>query len=163
MLEHEDVHTRALHAELRADVTRWNALPLVGFQQSGEEHDPNVDVELRHCTCGSTLGRRVSQKDTMNTKEETPPSEASAAPEGRSQLQTRPTVRLDPRDLKPSWPIAIASLEQLSDWAVLALRLGTLALIQSCVRDLAVPEARADLIVRLRALTDALAHMPLEA
>jgi hypothetical protein len=71
-------------------------------------------------------------------------------------------VRLDPRDLKPTWPIVIASLEQLSDWTVLALRLGTLALIQNCVRELAQADARADLIVRLRALTEALAHMPLE-
>ena len=79
------------------------------------------------------------------------------------RLQTRPTVQLDPRDIRPSWPIVIAYLEQLSDWSVLALRLGTLALIQSCVRELAQPTASADLIVRLRALTEALAHMPLEA
>jgi hypothetical protein len=78
------------------------------------------------------------------------------------RFDARPTVQLDPRDLKPSWPIVIASLEQLSDWSVFALRLGTLALIQSCVRDLAHTNARADLVVRLRALTDALALMPLE-
>lgn len=73
------------------------------------------------------------------------------------------TARLDSRDFLPSWPLAIATLEQLSGWAVLALRLGTLALIQQCVRELAEENARADTIVRLRALTDALAHMPLEA
>ncbi|HSX22269.1 MAG TPA: hypothetical protein VLE97_05790 [Gaiellaceae bacterium] len=78
----------------------------------------------------------------------------------RAQIQT---VRLDSRDLNPSWPLAIASLEQLSGWAVLALRLGTLALIQQCVRELAQPDAPADLVVRLRVLTEALAHMPLEA
>lgn len=81
----------------------------------------------------------------------------------RESFQTRPTVRLDPSDLKPSWPVAIASLEQLADWATLALRLGTLALIQGCVRELARADAHADLVVRLRALTEALAHMPLEA
>lgn len=75
----------------------------------------------------------------------------------------RPTVRLDPNDLKPSWPIAIATLEQLADWAVLALRLGILALIQECVRELAQRDARADTIDRLRTLVDALAHMPFEA
>ena len=78
----------------------------------------------------------------------------------RTQIQT---VRLDARDVRPSWPLAIASLEQLSGWAVLALRLGTLALIQQCVRELAQPDAPAELVVRLRVLTDALAHMPLEA
>jgi hypothetical protein len=84
----------------------------------------------------------------------------SAVP--RPRVHTYPTVRLDPRDLKPSWPIALAYLEQLSDWAILAFRLGTLALMQGCVRDLAEPDASADLVVKLRALTEALAHMPLE-
>lgn len=77
-------------------------------------------------------------------------------------FQTRPTVRLDASDMKPSWPIVIASLEQMSDWAVFALRLGTLALIQNCVREMAHTHASADLVVRLRTLTDALARMPLE-
>src|SRR5580765_6387015 len=67
----------------------------------------------------------------------------------RSQVQTRPTVRLDPNSIKPTWPIVIASLEQLSDWAVLAFRLGTLALIQSCVRELAQANASADHVARL--------------
>jgi len=91
------------------------------------------------------------------------PSADGAPVESLLRLQTRPTVRLDPADLRPSWPVVIAYLEQISDWSVLALRLGTLALIQSCVRELAQPNARADLVVRLRALTEALAHMPLEA
>ena len=86
---------------------------------------------------------------------------APTAPVRRSRAQIQ-TVRLDPRDIRPSWPTAIATLEQLTGWAVLALRLGTLALIQQCVRELAEENAPADLIVRLRALTDALAHMPLE-
>jgi hypothetical protein len=90
-----------------------------------------------------------------------PAAEPIAAP--KPVVSTRPTVQLDPRDLKPSWPIVIASLEQLGDWAVFALRLGTLALIQACVRELAQENAKADLIVRLRLLTEALAHMPLEA
>jgi hypothetical protein len=72
-------------------------------------------------------------------------------------------VRLDPSDLKPSWPIIIASLEQLAPWGALALRLGTLALMQAIVRELAEPNAKADLVDRLRTLTEALAHMPLEA
>jgi hypothetical protein len=79
----------------------------------------------------------------------------------RSRAQIK-TARLDSRDFRPSWPIAIAALEQLSGWGVLALRLGTLALIQQCVRELAEEKAHADTVARLRALTDALAHMPLE-
>jgi hypothetical protein len=86
-----------------------------------------------------------------------------APPPRRPPIETRPTVKLDPNDLKPSWPIVIASLEQLSDWAILALRLGTLALIQECVRELAQRNARADLVHRLRELVDALAHMPFES
>jgi hypothetical protein len=73
----------------------------------------------------------------------------------------RPTVRLDAADLKPSWPIVIASMEQLTSWSVLALRLGTLALIQECVRELAQRDAKPEAIVRLRDLVEALAHMPL--
>jgi hypothetical protein len=75
----------------------------------------------------------------------------------------RATVRLDPSSLKPTWPIVIASLEQLASWSVLALRLGTLALIQECVRELAQRDARAEVVVRLRSLVEALAQMPFEA
>lgn len=46
---------------------------------------------------------------------------------------------------------------------MLALRLGTLALIQECVRELAQPRARAELVARLRELVDALAHMPFDS
>jgi hypothetical protein len=96
----------------------------------------------------------TSSSEPENTNVPAPPDRRS-----RALIQT---VRLDSRDFRASWPTAIASLEQLSGWAVLALRLGTLALIQQCVRELAEQDARADVIVRLRALTDALAHMPLE-
>lgn len=81
----------------------------------------------------------------------------------RLHIDTRPTVRLDPVDVRPSWPIVIATLEQISDWATLALRLGILALIQECVRELAQREARADVVVRLRALVEALAHLPFDS
>jgi hypothetical protein len=86
-----------------------------------------------------------------------------AQEEFRPRVQTRPTMRLDPKELRASWPIVIAYLEQLAPWSVLALRLGTLALIQNCVRELAQSDARADLVVRLRELVEALAHMPLES
>jgi len=81
----------------------------------------------------------------------------------KSRNDLRPTVQLDPRELRPSWPIVIASLEQLSSWAALALRLGTLALIQECVRDLAQRDAKREHVARLRELVEALAHMPFDA
>lgn len=81
----------------------------------------------------------------------------------RPRIGSHPTVKLDPSNLRPTWPIVIATLEQMSDWGVFAFRLGTLTLIQHCVRQLADPDASADLVVQLRTLTEALAHMPLEA
>ena len=74
----------------------------------------------------------------------------------------RPTVRLDVNDLKPSWPIAVAMLEQLGEWPVLALRLGILALAQNCIRELANADARAEHVARLRELVEALENLPLE-
>ena len=61
---HEDaVHANTVHAELRTDDARWNALPLVGFQLFGEAREMDASVfELRNCMCGSTLGRRVSAR-----------------------------------------------------------------------------------------------------
>lgn len=56
----------------------------------------------------------------------------------------------------------MASLERINTWATLALRLGTLALINECVREMALPGARADLVVKMRELVEALAHMPWE-
>lgn len=89
-------------------------------------------------------------------------TEALSAVSSRLRRAHVKTTPLDPRDVRPTWPMAIASLERLSGWAVFALRLGTLALIQQCVRELAEPDAHVDTVVRLRALTDALAHMPME-
>jgi hypothetical protein len=109
---------------------------------------------------GETTAASAGSTETTDASTSVATPAAKAGPRGRLLVQT---ARLDPRDLKPSWPIAIASLEQLSGWAVFALRLGTLALIQACVRELSEPDAKAELVVRLRGLTEALAHMPLEA
>lgn len=119
---------------------------------------------------------RLSDKNAPEPQDDGPPEAGTAdAPTpvpanddggpvrlGRGSREHIQTMRLDSRDFRPSWPVAIAALERLSGWSVLALRLGTLALIQQCVRELAEEDAKADLIIRLRALTDALAHMPLE-
>lgn len=83
-------------------------------------------------------------------------------PNKRPLMSTRPTVRLEPGDLKPSWSIVIAMLEQLSAWGTFALRLGTLALIQECVRDLTARDADYVAVERMRELVEALARMPLE-
>lgn len=91
-----------------------------------------------------------------------PPEQEMPNVPARGTRENIKTVRLDARDFQASWPMALASLEKIAGWGTLALRLGTLALIQECVRELAFEEARADTLVRLRALTDALAHMPLE-
>ena len=57
----------AAHAELRADRARWDALPFVGYQLYGEAREVDAVVhELRHCTCGSTLGLRVSRADLLD-------------------------------------------------------------------------------------------------
>ena len=128
---------------------------------SGAEDDDAVDTATGTVVGGeddAAPTAEVVHQDLDGSPESIVP--ACIARRGRTQIQT---VRLDSRDLRPSWPLAIASLEQLSSWAVLALRLGTLALIQQCVRELAEEDARAEVIVRLRALTEALAHMPLEA
>ena len=110
---------------------------------------------------GSSTTEQAAENSSAPSSESETKNVVSAPPDRRTRAQIQ-TVRLDPRDFCASWPMAIASLEQLSGWAVLALRLGTLALIQQCVRELAEENARADLVVRLRVLTDALAHMPLE-
>jgi len=55
------VHEEADHEQLRADDERWNALPLVGFQQCDSGCYSEVIIELRNCSCGSTLGRVIKR------------------------------------------------------------------------------------------------------
>lgn len=115
-------------------------------------------------TSEETSDETSDESTTASSEEEAAPETSSGIPiRPRPRIKTRPTTRLDSKDIKPSWPLAIATLEQIADWPVYALRLGTLALIQACVRELAQSEASADLVVRLRVLVEALAHMPLEA
>jgi hypothetical protein len=77
-------------------------------------------------------------------------------------MEERPTLTLEAIE-KPTWPIAIATLEQLGSWAVLALRLGTLALLQECTRAMAQPDAPVALVGEAQSLIDALRHMPWES
>ena len=79
-----------------------------------------------------------------------------------SSSDERPTVGLDPKTIAPSWPLALAMLEQIGPWTALAIRLGTLALLQECVRAMAQPDAPAELVGEAQALLDALRHMSWE-
>jgi hypothetical protein len=110
---------------------------------------------------------RPQLADGSNPSLKQPPEDSEASSDGvvrgpmrRTDIRTTP---IDPKDIRASWPIVIAYLEQMSGWAVLALRLGTLALIQDCVKELAKPDADPDIVAGLRKLVDALAHMPMEA
>ncbi|HSX22270.1 MAG TPA: DUF1508 domain-containing protein [Gaiellaceae bacterium] len=58
-------HDQAAHARVRADPDRWNALPFVGFQDCFGLRPPGEILELRNCTCGSTLARRTHEEDIM--------------------------------------------------------------------------------------------------
>ena len=59
----DEPHSSGGHARLRADEARWSTLALVGIQESCELRGPNYILELRNCTCGSTLGRRTRNKE----------------------------------------------------------------------------------------------------
>jgi len=49
------------HTALRADLTLWLTLPLVGIQVvEADETGPAERIELRDCSCGSTLARKLA-------------------------------------------------------------------------------------------------------
>ena len=106
--------------------------------------------------------RRLRAKRSLESSKVNVDGPKDPGPDGRVPDHHQ-TVRLDPRDLKVTWPIAIATLEQLSDWTVFALRLGTLALIKECVNELAQRDASAANVARLRELVEALAKLPYES
>lgn len=47
---------QAHHRVLRDHDALWQSLPLVGVQH---DESPHPDLELRNCSCGSTLSRPV--------------------------------------------------------------------------------------------------------
>lgn len=51
-------HDHVSHAQLCADEDRWSTLAIVGIQECYGLRGDDV-IELRNCTCGSTLGRRT--------------------------------------------------------------------------------------------------------
>ena len=74
--------------------------------------------------------------------------------------EEKATTGLDPREIAVSWALAVATLERINGWAVLALRLGTLALLQECVHAMAQPHAKPELVQRAKELVDALGQLP---
>ena len=62
--QNDEAHGADGHARLRADESRWSALVLVGIQECADLRGPDDVIELRNCTCGSTLGRRT-RRTTM--------------------------------------------------------------------------------------------------
>ena len=60
-------HDEAEHARVRADPDRWDALPFIGFQDCFGLRPPGEILELRNCTCGSTLARRTKEDSGCRT------------------------------------------------------------------------------------------------
>jgi hypothetical protein len=58
------------------------------------------------------------------------------------------------------WQYAVASLERLNTWAVRALRLGTLWLLQRVVREMSLPGAKPELVKQAQELLDVLERLP---
>ncbi len=54
------VHTQAAHQLLKRNQLLWRQLEYVGVQVfHADEDGPEERLELRNCTCGSTLARRI--------------------------------------------------------------------------------------------------------
>src|SRR5262249_21237238 len=84
----------------------------------------------------------------------------------RELSTNRPTRALHPREImEPSWPLAIAALEQLKGSSdidyIEAFRLGLLAMITIATRETTGQGTTPDRIVKLRKLIDALAKIPM--
>ncbi len=74
--------------------------------------------------------------------------------------EEKPTVALDPRTITgPSWPVAIATLEQTSPQAVYALRIGHAALLRQVAQQMTAEDAGPELVEQAQRLLDALRHM----
>ena len=74
----------------------------------------------------------------------------------------RTTTVLDPRTITSSWPIVLATLEQIGPWTIFAMRLGTLALLRDCIQRMAAEDASASLVNEAQTLLDALRRMPFD-
>lgn len=71
------------------------------------------------------------------------------------------TVRLSVDEImSPSWATCVAILERMGPQAVFALRLGLIEQAHRLLDEMAHIDSRAELVDKLRFVTDALAHMP---
>ena len=62
-LDNEGIeHGFAYHEKLRTDDNLWHALEPLGIQECYGLRGPDEAIELRNCTCGSTLGRRCIRR-----------------------------------------------------------------------------------------------------
>jgi uncharacterized protein YegP (UPF0339 family) len=61
----DDEHDQDGHARLRVDPARWYTLTFVGIQDCDGLRGPDEFIELRNCTCGTTLARRARREFTM--------------------------------------------------------------------------------------------------
>jgi hypothetical protein len=59
--------TKARHDAIKADATAFSKLELAGIQNVGAgEGEPAFQLELRNCSCGSTLARRILEPALPN-------------------------------------------------------------------------------------------------
>lgn len=54
-------HTASYHELLKRNDRAWALLESRGIQQAFDEHDESMQLELRNCTCNSTLAREVAK------------------------------------------------------------------------------------------------------
>lgn len=50
------------HEAIKLDEARWSALVYVGIQPTYDEPGKPTHLELRNCTCGSTLCKPVTKE-----------------------------------------------------------------------------------------------------
>lgn len=53
-------HTTEFHESLKRDLSQWNCLMFIGNQViDAWEDEPEEVLEMRNCSCGSTLCRKI--------------------------------------------------------------------------------------------------------
>jgi hypothetical protein len=52
------------HEAIKLDDASWSALVYVGIQPDVDDSGRDASLELRNCTCGSTLCRPVQKRST---------------------------------------------------------------------------------------------------
>lgn len=78
------VCTLESHHAAKQDLNLWSLMPYVGKQEGNHRADPPYDLELRNCTCGSTLAIRIPVTSALDKfdavcSDETIPAKARSA------------------------------------------------------------------------------------